>query len=165
MQEFEAQRAQGFPPHPKVECLLNIALEHFLPSHPENKSVVAESGEVEQTRMMVFVTFRDCVEEVVQALNAYHPTIRASRFIGQAKNKEGMKGIDQAGQSEVSDSESSIYYLISLSKVLRQFKAGIFNVLVSTSIGEEGLDIGKVDRIVCYDSSKTPIRMVNIVSF
>ncbi len=48
--------------------------------------------------------------------------------------------------------------------MLRQFKAGILNVLVSTSIGEEGLDIGEVDRIICYDSSKTPIRMVDIVS-
>jgi ERCC4-related helicase len=33
-------------------------------------------------------------------------------------------------------------------------------VLVSTSIGEEGLDIGEVDMIICYDAQKTPIRMV-----
>jgi hypothetical protein len=33
-------------------------------------------------------------------------------------------------------------------------------VLVATSIGEEGLDIGEVDLIVCYDAQKTPIRMV-----
>lgn len=45
-------------------------------------------------------------------------------------------------------------------KVIRKFKAGEFNVLVSTSIGEEGLDIGEVDMIVCYDAQKTPIRMV-----
>lgn len=36
----------------------------------------------------------------------------------------------------------------------------MYNVLVSTSIGEEGLDIGDVDMIVCYDAQKTPIRMV-----
>ena len=34
-------------------------------------------------------------------------------------------------------------------------------MLVSTSIGEEGLDIGEVDVIVCYDAQKTPIRMVS----
>lgn len=45
-------------------------------------------------------------------------------------------------------------------QVIRKFKAGEFNVLVSTSIGEEGLDIGEVDMIVCYDAQKTPIRMV-----
>lgn len=113
MQEIETQRAQGFPPHPKLDCLLDIALEHFLPPHPENKSMEANCGEVKQTqtRMMVFVTFRDCVEEVVQALNTHHLTIRASRFVGQAKDKEGKKGIDQAGQSEVSGSESSFYHI------------------------------------------------------
>ena len=30
--------------------------------------------------------------------------------------------------------------------VVKGFKDGTFNVLVSTSIGEEGLDIGQVDR-------------------
>jgi hypothetical protein len=33
-------------------------------------------------------------------------------------------------------------------------------VLVATCIGEEGLDIGEVDLIICYDTQKTPIRMV-----
>jgi hypothetical protein len=28
------------------------------------------------------------------------------------------------------------------------------------SVGEEGLDIGEVDLVVCYDAQKTPIRMV-----
>lgn len=36
-------------------------------------------------------------------------------------------------------------------------------MLVSTSIGEEGLDIGEIDMIVCYDAQKTPIRMVSAV--
>ena len=45
-------------------------------------------------------------------------------------------------------------------KILKLFKEGYYNTLVSTSIGEEGLDIGEVDRIICYDSQKTPIRMV-----
>lgn len=49
--------------------------------------------------------------------------------------------------------------------MIRKFKAGEFNVLVSTSIGEEGLDIGEVDMIVCYDAQKTPIRMVRHLYF
>lgn len=31
---------------------------------------------------------------------------------------------------------------------------------MATSIGEEGLDIGEVDVIFCYDAPKSPIRMV-----
>jgi ERCC4-related helicase len=45
--------------------------------------------------------------------------------------------------------------------MIKRFKAGEFNVLVSTSIGEEGLDIGEIEMIVCYDAQKTPIRMVS----
>ncbi len=46
-------------------------------------------------------------------------------------------------------------------QVIQKFKSGQFNVLVSTSIGEEGLDIGEIDMIICYDAQKTPIRMVS----
>lgn len=44
--------------------------------------------------------------------------------------------------------------------MIQNFKEGVYNVLVATSIGEEGLDIGEVDMIICYDAQKTPIRMV-----
>ena len=43
-------------------------------------------------------------------------------------------------------------------EVVRRFKEGGFNTLVATCVGEEGLDIGEVDLIVCYDVSKSPIR-------
>ncbi|THU94870.1 P-loop containing nucleoside triphosphate hydrolase protein [Dendrothele bispora CBS 962.96] len=45
-------------------------------------------------------------------------------------------------------------------QVIKRFKEDEFNVLVATSIGEEGLDIGEVDLIICYDAQKTPIRML-----
>lgn len=32
--------------------------------------------------------------------------------------------------------------------------------MVATSIGEEGLDIGEVDLIICYDSQSSSIRLV-----
>ena len=34
--------------------------------------------------------------------------------------------------------------------MVREFEKGTHNVLVATSIGEEGLDIGEVDLIVCF---------------
>jgi ERCC4-related helicase len=37
-------------------------------------------------------------------------------------------------------------------------------VLVATSIGEEGLDIGEIDLIICYDSQSSPIRMVRNIT-
>ena len=44
--------------------------------------------------------------------------------------------------------------------MIDQFKKGKYNVLVATCIGEEGLDIGDVDLVICYDSSSSPVRMV-----
>lgn len=45
-------------------------------------------------------------------------------------------------------------------KVISDFKKGIHNILVCTSIGEEGLDIGEVDLIICYDSTSSPIKNI-----
>lgn len=43
---------------------------------------------------------------------------------------------------------------------MRQFRDGGYNTLVSTCVGEEGLDIGDVDLIICFDAHKSPIRLV-----
>ncbi|KAJ7630699.1 hypothetical protein FB45DRAFT_1027891 [Roridomyces roridus] len=91
-----------------------------------------------------FASYRETVEEIVDYLNLDKPLIRANPFIGQATDKQGRKGMSQKEQLDV----------------IKRFKAGEFNVLVATSIGEEGLDIGEVDLIICYDAQKTPIRML-----
>lgn len=44
-------------------------------------------------------------------------------------------------------------------KVLEEFKKGALNVIIATSVAEEGLDIGEVDLIVCFDSGMSPIRL------
>lgn len=43
---------------------------------------------------------------------------------------------------------------------MRKFREGGYNTLVATCVGEEGLDIGDVDLIVCFDAHKSPIRLV-----
>lgn len=40
------------------------------------------------------------------------------------------------------------------------FKSGDFNVLIATSVAEEGLDIGEVDLIICLEANKSPIKFV-----
>lgn len=45
-------------------------------------------------------------------------------------------------------------------QVMQAFRNGGYNTLVSTCVGEEGLDIGEVDLIVCFDAHKSPIRLV-----
>jgi ATP-dependent DNA helicase MPH1 len=45
--------------------------------------------------------------------------------------------------------------------VIDKFKKGIYNVLVATSIGEEGLDIGEVDFIIIYNCPAESIKMAS----
>ena len=44
--------------------------------------------------------------------------------------------------------------------LLQKFRAGGFNVIVATSIGEEGLDIMEVDLVICFDANISPLRMI-----
>lgn len=96
-----------------------------------------------KTRVMVFSQYRDSVEEITAMLNRHRPLITVMSFIGQSQGKTN-KGITQKEQL----------------KVMEKFRKGGYNTLVSTCVGEEGLDIGDVDLIVCFDSSKSPIRLV-----
>ncbi|KAG8768278.1 3'-5' DNA helicase [Ceratobasidium sp. 428] len=124
-----------FPPHPKMQKLNELLREHF------------DAEDAEETRVMVFTNFRESVDEIVAHLNMNGSKIRASRFIGQAGGKGGEKGMNQKEQIAT----------------IGRFKAGEFNILVATSIGEEGLDIGEIDLIVCYDAQKAPVRMLQRV--
>jgi ERCC4-related helicase len=72
--------------------------------------------------------------------------IRASSraFIGQGgSGKKGESGMKQKEQKAV----------------LQNFRDGVFNTLVATCIGEEGLDIPAVDLIVCYGGA-SPTRNI-----
>ncbi|KLO96196.1 RNA helicase MPH1 [Fusarium fujikuroi] len=125
-------RTEGFVGHPKLTALADTVLNHFM-----------DQSENSATRVIVFSEYRDSAEDIVRMLNKHQPLIKASVFVGQADGKRG-EGMKQAQQIEA----------------INRFKRGDFNVLVATSIGEEGLDIGQVDLIVCYDSSASPIRML-----
>jgi ATP-dependent DNA helicase MPH1 len=127
--------------HPKLEYLKSVILNHFM-DRGEGKET-ADGTTQPATRVMIFVHFRDSAEEVTRVLKRYGPMIRPHVFVGQSSAK-GSEGMDQKTQL----------------KIIEQFKKGTYNTIVATSIGEEGLDIGEVDLIVCYDSSASPIRML-----
>ncbi|KAJ5094709.1 hypothetical protein N7456_010570 [Penicillium angulare] len=126
--------------HPKLEYLKSVILNHFLDAGEGGENVDSTKA---TTRVMIFVHFRDSAEEVTRVLKRYEPMIRPHIFVGQSSAK-GSEGMNQKTQLDI----------------ITKFKAGTYNTIVATSIGEEGLDIGEVDRIVCYDSSASPIRML-----
>ncbi|KAI3650012.1 hypothetical protein MP228_005644 [Amoeboaphelidium protococcarum] len=134
-----------FVGHPKLDVLESRMLQHFMDSQYSSSDSQSSSDQQSSvsTRAMVFCEYRDAVDEIVARLNKHQPTIKAVSFIGQSSNKS-VKGYTQKQQLEV----------------IKKFQNGEYNVIVATCIGEEGLDIGEVDLIVCYDTQSSPVRML-----
>ncbi|EER43241.1 helicase C-terminal domain-containing protein [Histoplasma capsulatum H143] len=133
---------EDFIGHPKLEFLKRVVLNHFMDAEKDGDDSLANRHR-SSTRIMVFAHFRDSAEEIVRVLKRHGPMIRPHVFVGQAAAK-GSGGMDQKTQLDI----------------IEKFKEGTYNTIVATSVGEEGLDIGEVDLIVCYDSSASPIRML-----
>lgn len=115
-------------------------LEH--PKVGELVKVLREQfREKPESKVLIFTQYRDTAKELVEKLNLYG--YRAERFVGQA-NRLGDKGMSQHDQ-------------ISL---IEDFKAGRVNVLVATSIAEEGLDIAECNMVVFYEPVPSEIRLI-----
>ncbi len=93
------------------------------------------------SRVIVFTQYRDTIEDIVRALEK--EGLSARRFVGQS-DREGSKGMDQHTQTETLD----------------RFRRGEFKVLVSSSIGEEGLHVPDVDLVVFYEAVPSEIRYI-----
>ncbi|MEM4461085.1 MAG: helicase-related protein, partial [Nanopusillaceae archaeon] len=119
-------------------------LEEKYKLHPKMKklieivqSLIKENSNV---RIIVFANLRDTVERITNLLK--ENGIKAEMLIGQAK-KEG-KGLSQKQQIEI----------------VRRFANNEFNVLVCSSIGEEGLDIAAVNYAIFYEAVPSEIRAI-----
>ena len=117
--------------HPKYYSLEFLLMEEFK-NNPNS-------------RVLVFVKLRDSVKNIVNKLNASNQrVIKSTRFVGQATKSQDDKGLSQKQQLEI----------------LEQFKQGQYNVLVSTNVGEEGLDIAECDLVVFYDVVASETRFI-----
>lgn len=95
----------------------------------------------EKAKIIVFTQFRETASVIATRLNHIF-NIKSSVFIGQAK-KSGA-GMSQKEQKNIID----------------KFKSGEINVLVATSIGEEGLDIPEVNAVIFYEPVPSAIRKI-----
>uniref|UniRef100_A0A2H1W717 SFRICE_005638 n=1 Tax=Spodoptera frugiperda TaxID=7108 RepID=A0A2H1W717_SPOFR len=122
--------------HPKFDKLKEIMTFHF-----------AKAQQLKQdTRAIVFCEYRESVNLVHCLLLQCRPLIKPMMFVGQgASGKDGKTVVSQKQQL----------------RVMRSFREGECNVLVATCVAEEGLDVGSVDLIICFDiSTKSPVRLV-----
>lgn len=106
MKEIDGQmnRMGGYGPHPKMAALKMLMLQHFA-TRTEDEDGQEDDTEDKQapgeTRAMVFITNRGCVDEVVQWLNEESPMLKAVSFVGQGTDKQGKKGYTQKQQLDV----------------------------------------------------------------
>lgn len=110
--------------------------------HPKISKVMSLVSQIlnskEGTKVMVFTQYRDTCDLIENKLSAI-PTAKVAKLIGQSNG--GLKQKEQMG-------------------ILDDFRNGVYNVVVSTSVGEEGLDIASTDAVIFYEPVPSEIRTI-----
>ena len=131
--------------HPKLIELKKIIKELLDSKNPKglenSKNFQKEIEKNKDLKLLVFNQYRDNAVDIVRELNTL-PGIKAQLFVGQTK--KGDTGLTQKEQKEVLD----------------KFRDGTFNILVATSVGEEGLDVPKVQLVIFYEPIPSAIRTI-----
>ena len=94
------------------------------------------------SRFIIFAEIRHTASLIVDFLSRIDGA-KPVRFVGQG-SRDGDKGMTQKQQKEI----------------LERFRSGEFNILVATSVGEEGLDIPSTDVVVFYEPVSSAIRLI-----
>src|SRR5918995_546652 len=128
---------------PKIRYLLERVMNkgdcYQIPKNNNENSEYQEDNR--RSKILIFTQYRDTARHIVEILSRNN--ISTCRFVGQAK-RMGDEGMTQEKQE----------------RVLEEFRRGDFQVLVATSIAEEGLDIPEVDLVVFYEPIPSEIRYI-----
>ena len=113
--------------------------------HPKislvKEKITSLFSENKKAKVILFTQFRDTAVKLKETL-ANIPNVFAEVFVGQAK--KGTTGLSQKKQVEMLD----------------MFRDGMINVLIATSVAEEGLDIPSVDVVMFYEPIPSAIRAI-----
>jgi len=144
-EEEGGKALQRFMRDPRIVRLLGrlSEMEEVHPKVDKVRELTLEkirSGD--SSRVIVFVNYRDTAAEVVRRLELV-PGVIPERFVGQSSRGKD-KGMSIKKQKLALD----------------RFRNGESNVLVATSIGEEGLDIPSADRVIFYEPVGSEIRTI-----
>ncbi len=128
---------------PNVKRAVRLAEEYddLHPKFRRARMLIAETlGINDGERVIVFTESRDTAETLTDFLSEH---FSVERFVGQS-DTDGSDGMSQTQQQDT----------------LERFRAGEFEVLVSTSVAEEGLDVPEVDLVLFYEPVPTAIRSI-----
>ncbi len=116
--------------HPKIDALLQLLEGAFAAARDR------------PPRVIVFAQYRDTITGLQAEIEARGWSAR--RFVGQATRDSTDPGMGQREQH----------------RVLEEFRAGRFPILLATSVAEEGLDVPDVDIVVFFESTPSEIRTI-----
>ena len=126
--------------HPKLIYILNLCKKEKLDTSANKNSNVLLNDSM-SSQILIFSHYRDTATHIVDELNK--TGIKSFRFVGQSTRNNDI-GMKQNEQSVILDS----------------FRKKEFNVLVATSIAEEGLDIPEVKLVIFYEPVASEIRHI-----
>jgi len=136
---------RAFLTHKDVQRACDHLTRHGGISHPKVgellTQVKAQIGTEPDSLIIVFTQYRDTITGLISDLRAQGYS--AERFVGQA-HKKGDAGMSQKEQMAVLD----------------RFRKREFNLLVASSVAEEGLDIPAVDLVIFYEPVPSAIRAI-----
>ena len=129
--------------HPKLREVTRI-LKKELGTDGQTKlqsKRFADKEDETSSKIIVFTQYRDTLEMIHQKLEK--EGIKSAKFYGQAP-KDGEKGLTQKEQKAI----------------IKAFRMGEYDVLLSTSVAEEGIDIPAVDLVILYEPVPSEVRMI-----
>ncbi|HOK58817.1 MAG TPA: DEAD/DEAH box helicase [Methanothrix sp.] len=132
---------------PRIQHVLSL-LEDTDLEHPKLSRALEiiedQLEEAPESRIIVFTNYRDTATALLRFLQSNaSDAVKPVRFVGQA-SRENDEGLSQRKQSEILD----------------KFRAGEYNVLIATSVGEEGIDIPSTDMVLFYEPVPSEIRSI-----
>jgi Fanconi anemia group M protein len=104
--------------------------------HPKMPVLLKQVKKLKGKKMIVFVQYRSQIARIESFLQ--ENGITARKFVGK---REGVTRKDQE-------------------QTIQDFRDGMFDVMVASSIGEEGLDIPAVDAVIFYEPVPSEIRTI-----
>ncbi len=122
--------------HPKIEKLKELLFKEIL-----DKGLTGFTQNKLEKKAIIFTQYRDSAKRIYEVLSQIKG-LKPKVFVGQAKRSD--TGLSQKEQKQM----------------IQDFKDGKFNLLISTSVGEEGLDIPAVDLVVFYEPVPSAIRHI-----
>jgi len=124
-----------------VEALHSLKVDYPKPAAVK-RILLEQIAAKPESRIMVFTNYRDTATSLLTFLKD-DSSLRAVRFVGQS-SRENDEGLSQKKQANI----------------LQKFRAGDFNILIATSVGEEGIDIPATDLVIFYEPVPSEIRSI-----